>query len=714
MKAVRAIAILWPALAVLAVLACPLPAAAASWTVLVYLDGDNNLEDMGVLDVNEMERAPSSPQVNVLVQFDRTPLYDTSNGNWTDTRRYRITPDDDPAIIHSQLLADLGELNMGAPQTLVDFVTWGAEQCPADHYLVVLWDHGSGWRAASMTPTKAICQDDTSHDVLTTAEMMSAFSDIRTALGRKVDIIACDACVMGELELAYPLRAYADYYVASEEEIPGYGFAYDALLDALAADPAMTPRQLSRVMVNTYLASYHSGSQGAEQVTLSAVDLSSMSAVASALSGFADELVSTADAAPTYGVNLHTWWEMAAMVDASTVDLRFFADLVGQDAPNDALRTAAETLVTSLDGAIVANGSVFFPVEQHQGIGLYYPFASSFESAYLGLALAADTTWDEFLQVSPTSRDYVPDTFEPDDGPSQAGLATLGRDHGRHWFHTETDRDWAKFAAEAGRTYVIATERLGHLADTVVRLFAPDGATLLAEDDNSGWERNASLLTMTVPSSGTYYVMVRQSASVSPPYYGGRTYYDLFLSTVSFTDVAADYWAFRQIEACANADIVRGYWDDTYRPAEAVTRAQMAVYMSRALAGGEANVPPGPDTASFPDVPTDHWSFRYIEYCKSQGVVTGYWDGYHPDELVNRGQMAVYVSRAVAGGDANVPPDPDGTPYFADVPADYWAYRYVEYAHDHGIVSGYWDGYHPGDTVTRDQMAVYVARVFGL
>jgi hypothetical protein len=46
--------------------------------------------------------------------------------------------------------------------------------------------------------------------------------------------------------------------------------------------------------------------------------------------------------------------------------------------------------------------------------------------------------------------------------------------------------------------------------------------------------------------------------------------------------------------------------------------------------------------------------------------------------------------------------------------ADYWAYKHIEYCKAQGIVSGYWDGYHPADTVTRDQMAVYVARAFGL
>jgi len=186
------------------------------------------------------------------------------------------------------------------------------------------------------------------------------------------------------------------------------------------------------------------------------------------------------------------------------------------------------------------------------------------------------------------------------------------------------------------------------------------------------------------------------------------------LAFVDFIDVLPSYWAFAHIRACFYAGIVGGYWDGTYRPGQAVTRDQMAVFVSRALAGGDALVPSGPATATFPDVATSYWAFRYIEYCYAQGVVTGYWDGYHPEDEVNRAQMAVYVARAMVGGDENVPDDPDGTSFFPDVLGDHWAYKYIEYCHDHGVVAGYWDGYHPDEVVNRAQMAVYVQRAFDL
>jgi PKD repeat protein len=182
----------------------------------------------------------------------------------------------------------------------------------------------------------------------------------------------------------------------------------------------------------------------------------------------------------------------------------------------------------------------------------------------------------------------------------------------------------------------------------------------------------------------------------------------------TFPDVPTDHWALNWILACVSAGIVQGYPDGTYGPDIPVTRDQMAVYVSRALAGGDEFVPSGPATPHFADVPTDYWAYDYVEYARYVGVVQGYSDGYHPTEPVDRGQMAVYIARAVADGEANVPDGPV-IATFDDVPTDYWAYKYVEYCKAHGIVQGYDPvTYAPEAEVTRDQMAVYIARAFGL
>lgn len=186
-----------------------------------------------------------------------------------------------------------------------------------------------------------------------------------------------------------------------------------------------------------------------------------------------------------------------------------------------------------------------------------------------------------------------------------------------------------------------------------------------------------------------------------------------------FPDVPYWHWAKEAVAAAVDAGVVGGYEDGLYHPELAVTRDQMAAYIARACAGGDENVPEGPAQPTFEDVPTDHWAFDYVEYCAAANIVEGFdADMYAPALIVDRAQMAVYIARSIAEptGEAGlVDYDPGGAQSFPDVPTDYWAYKHIQFISDAGVVSGYPDGtYKPGGSVTRDQMAVYVARAFAL
>jgi hypothetical protein len=113
-----------------------------------------------------------------------------------------------------------------------------------------------------------------------------------------------------------------------------------------------------------------------------------------------------------------------------------------------------------------------------------------------------------------------------------------------------------------------------------------------------------------------------------------------------FTDVPADFWAVQQIEALARSAIVQGFPGGNYKPALVVTRDQMAVFVARGVAGGDDNVPSGPEHATFPDVPTTYWAFKYIEFAVEEKIVEGFPGGnYQPLLPVTRDQMAVFIYR---------------------------------------------------------------------
>jgi hypothetical protein len=132
---------------------------------------------------------------------------------------------------------------------------------------------------------------------------------------------------------------------------------------------------------------------------------------------------------------------------------------------------------------------------------------------------------------------------------------------------------------------------------------------------------------------------------------GGEEGVPEFTGAPSFPDVGEEHWALDYVEYAAAQNVIAGYGGGGYHPDEQVTRAQMAVYIARALVAPEGEdglagyVPADP--RDFPDVPSDFWAYTHIEYCVEHGVVQGYEDGlYHPEAVVTRDQMAVYVARA--------------------------------------------------------------------
>ena len=102
------------------------------WTVMVYMAADNNLETYGVQDMNEMESVGSSSDVNLLVQFDRHPTgsdisgYSSTNGDWSDTRRFLVQRDNDKELFYNYTEDEnmwlIGETNMAARQTFRSFM----------------------------------------------------------------------------------------------------------------------------------------------------------------------------------------------------------------------------------------------------------------------------------------------------------------------------------------------------------------------------------------------------------------------------------------------------------------------------------------------------------------------------------------------------------------------------------------------------------------
>jgi len=209
------------------------PTPSAKWTVMVYISGDNNLEDYVVKDI-ELELAPtgSSANVQVVALADRGPGYDTSRGDWQTTKLYHVTQG--MIADSASAVADWGERNFGDPQTLVDFVSWTKANYPADHYALYFWGHGWSWHPGW------VMADDTDADTLDYHETKAAIP----ALGF-IDVVGYDGCNMASIEMLTLWHGHATAFTSSQEYVGWDGIEYDVVLAQLAANPNMNADQVA-------------------------------------------------------------------------------------------------------------------------------------------------------------------------------------------------------------------------------------------------------------------------------------------------------------------------------------------------------------------------------------------------------------------------------------------------------------------------------------
>lgn len=334
------------------------------WTVLVYMDADNNLGDptqtggfdYALMDINEMEQVGSTNDVNVLVQWDR---YASGSLGWSTTRRYYITPGNPSYDPDSNMLVDLGELRMDTPEVLKDFVIWGVTNYPADHYAVVLWNHGGGvfprsqQRAAQRS--RGICWDDSSMYVdncLTIDDLKTAFTEAETATGKHIEVLDFDACLMNMAEVAYGLNGIFDYMVGSEESTPGTGNPYTEILANLTQNPDQSAREFAVMKAQAFADAYYAYQFG---VTSSAIDVTGGKpvALANALWRFAAAVNSNTgaqDAVAMAGIDpdveRYDYYE--------NVDIGLFMSKVINRVGDSGITSAAQDVLTALNDMVIA------------------------------------------------------------------------------------------------------------------------------------------------------------------------------------------------------------------------------------------------------------------------------------------------------------------------------------------------------------------------
>jgi hypothetical protein len=403
--------------------------AQAGWTVMVLLAGDNDLSTAGEIDLEEMRRVGSTPGVHVVAQFDRAGA--------EGTRRFHV----EPAGVAEEIVA-LGETDCGDPSTLRDFVRWATGRYPADRYALVLWSHGGGWAPADIdalarsqgvtgfslreaneraatplgrvlfrstwmrllsrsTPAeRAICSDDGSGHSLDTVELGHVLAAIARDLGRPIDVLGLDACLMSSLEVAFEVRPFVDVMVASEEVEPSDGWPYARVLRALVAKPDLTARDLGARIVAEYVGDYRErGYEG--DVTLAALDLKRLGELVSRL----DDLVGALFLDLPAAVNVVWTAQRRAphFCRQTQWDIARLAENIARLATSDPVRRSAEAVAQGVrsraNGPMIASDQSGPGVTGCGGLGIYLPPLVRTSPYYGELAFASGCRWSGWLSA---------------------------------------------------------------------------------------------------------------------------------------------------------------------------------------------------------------------------------------------------------------------------------------------------------------------------
>lgn len=171
------------------------------------------------------------------------------------------------------------------------------------------------------------------------------------------------------------------------------------------------------------------------------------------------------------------------------------------------------------------------------------------------------------------------------------------------------------------------------------------------------------------------------------------------LAASPFKDVSEDEWSYSIIEELSHSGVIQGYSDGLFRPANGVTRAQSAMYIGRALNIDTKNRPnPG-----FVDVISKTTGYEYIAALVDEGVYAKA-RSFNPHDSLTRAQMAkiLVIAFGMKGSKKSG---------FTDLPPNGWAKKYVEVLVANGVTTGTSaTKYSPDQTVTRQQMAIFIYR----
>ncbi|OQA34091.1 MAG: Clostripain precursor [Candidatus Dependentiae bacterium ADurb.Bin331] len=383
------------------------------WTVIVYMAADNSLYPYAPADIEEMKKVGSNEHLNILVYYcTKLP------GKQKVTKKLFIKKG---AVIQDgpDTVRDSGDT-----QSVIEALSWAHVSYPSDHLMVVFWDHGSGSLNRLMGNTcrpwhwwnnnhyrslwselwheRGCCYDDSTGNYLTDLKLRAALSEIylKYRKGKKIDIIAFDACLMADIEVAYTVQKYANYFVASQETIPGAGYNYSFVLSNLAKG-LTDSREFAIKIVDAYNKEY----KGTDDYTLSTLDLSKLTPVVNGMNVVAQNLIELLknynQDGQAAGAIYHamTASNCTRFEEASYMDIVHFLHNLTQTLPavsmpqaeKDRILKSIKDEISAVNACVIANAKgAQFP--NASGLSIYFD-ENEVDPSYPQLIWSKNTKW---------------------------------------------------------------------------------------------------------------------------------------------------------------------------------------------------------------------------------------------------------------------------------------------------------------------------------
>lgn len=406
------------------------------WTFIVYIAADNDLRAFVVNNLKQMASIGSNQNINIVAHMDIR-----LNGNEKVTRRY---------LVEKNKLTQMNvndpktqRMDSGDPKTLISCCEWAINNYPAEHYALIMWNHGTGIldpdRYKIINPSelfifnsetnrleldrsigflelincadlndKGICWDNTTGNFLSNKKLELALNEVCSRLlgGKKIDIIGFDACLMSMIEVASMLKKYAYIMVGSQEVELGTGWDYSRILAPFNAG-SLNPTSFATHIVNEYRNAYH---KITHDYTQSALNLSKIKSLEDNVSHVAQILVECLKKQRNNGVKkvlqqCRNKKNCTHFDEPSYIDLHHLYtninnslatfDMADKSNMCNKLRNTVQQGVALIEQAVIAN-TAGKKLANARGISIYFP-EKRIHRSYPDSLFAQQTSWTSLL-----------------------------------------------------------------------------------------------------------------------------------------------------------------------------------------------------------------------------------------------------------------------------------------------------------------------------